>query len=197
MRTMQLQMIRKPSLFQSVLETAEEICRPTVNDDLTTQDIKNKGTPRHCTCIKRVFMNGVSLWNFRSGCQTSEVSRRCPYHPFSEPVVWWQYRLPFTQYWLSTAIDINLTIGSGAGGAAIPPFLRAVRVVPHDAPAFSVIDRLESRLDPFPRNKTQQDDTKAYKLAKMDLIGLFESGDASPSDIDHLGRDLFLVCQCN
>lgn len=87
---------------------------------------------------------------------------------------------------LSYAVDVSLTITTGAGGFAISPNL-AFRAIVSDSPAFELI------VDAIQSFRCQGGGLGLLKNLRVTLFRLFQEGKASPTDTDVYGDTIFHV----
>ena len=165
------------------------MCFEREDYSLELRRLEQRPIPQRCTCLQILKISLHSVFLSARRRPLLRGLSHCPFHPFADPVRCWRFRPTFLAIQISWALEINISIGRGAGGCAIPPFIRAIRTVPPDAPAFSAIRRLRRDLI----RKEMQDPGDAYEVAKLDLLRLFQSNEASPSDVTGSVTNLMIV----
>ncbi|KAF2234149.1 hypothetical protein EV356DRAFT_181625 [Viridothelium virens] len=188
LQDIQLQLLKKPALFQKVCEKSKEGGLED-EDGIAAVRVPEVGSHSQCcTCLQMLQISFDSPYSLKSWGQLEGGPCQCPRHPFADPIICWRFRLPFCTFLLSWTIEINISIGQGSGGTAIPPFLRPIRMVPPDAPAFKAMKRLRLTL----LREGETDMGRSYESARSDLLHLFRTRDALPTDINDRGRTLMI-----
>ncbi|KAI9689631.1 MAG: hypothetical protein M1820_010152 [Bogoriella megaspora] len=190
LRDMQLRVQTAPSLFASVCTEVDRIsacsdcnnCGPAENLPGRKGNLLDTKSSDRCTCRALIQTVHLSLKSCLFWSNNSRGDVRCPKHPFAEKVSCFSWKVPYCAWFLAKNIELNFSVSGGAGGVALPPFLRAIRVVPYDSPAFAAIFDIRD----FTRNNE-------IRQAQEEILDLFRTRKAHPSDTCPSGDNLLTV----
>ena len=201
-KSIQLGLIQKPSLFKSVYDHAKRR-KP---DDMTTNlvykttkfpsDAQMRRTWAGCACrywsrsqqySNWQASNSRTSWNFSMHSANRNHDRDCPHSSCVETS--WSMRLSLAccSKFLARAVEASLSLTRGAGGTALSPNLQFRCLVSYDSPAFGLMGK------PFPDDMTF-DDMKTVASQRVQILRqMFQDGKASPYDVDIDGNTLLHV----
>lgn len=194
-----MELLRKPSLLQSVCDRAAELQHSTnelLSDDrgspvgLGLAGVQSPSTAL-CSCVigstyeSRNWSKG-SLNLFRSSFISCIHQKGCPLRisPRKRTIIGTRYS--YCGLWLSQMLSFSISISRGAGRSTISPNLTFRAIVSDTSPAFSLFNF--GALDIAHSQKINY-----FTWATQELYRLFTEQKASPSDVSSKGETLLHV----
>lgn len=189
--SLQIGMISQPSLLRSVCDQYDEI-NNYPEPYLATPDIysrlrrstKNRGQCCGCqsslrgSASKSYYLALTRKLHWRMNLALHLLSHR-PSCPLLHTYI---ISAKGCGTLLARAVEVSITITRGAGGFSISPVMQCLRVVPHDSPAFKLVDWSSALKRGLVKSTTEFDNILLDNFSKIVL--LFEAGKASAHDVD-------------
>jgi len=181
-------LVRSPSLLKDTCDVIQRF-NPDFMDSSSNTTLSSFGGPLY-TCRARVrSRNQKGLTQSITVFHSTEVTHRrdCSWIKTAKRTTTLRLSLPFFTYWLNKIVQFTMTISKGAGALSISPGLTFYTLVPHGSPAFKIVDDLLY----FDTCELTNAD---FKGTIRQLGELFQTGRASPSDVNPHGFSLLAVC---
>ncbi len=198
--------------MQSVCQESDRLGYPS------TASLRSKSSPlglhyderfsrQTCSCNLNVIRTGSKTfptwnrfdlmpkpeWKLKIETQSSSHYRSCPFFATSAKTHTARICIKSCGVFLAGAIEVSIAIKRGAGGLSIGPKLQCAQVVPHDSPAFRLIEFDQVLFwHNCPINNMTQWDAFLHSKIKG-LESMFSAGKASPYDVDLNGNTLLHV----
>ena len=194
-----MELLRKPSLLQSVCNRAAELQRST--DELLSDDrgssaelgLSGVQSPSKalCSCMigstyeSRNWSNGF-LNLYRSSVISCIHQKGCPLRisPRKRTIIGMRYS--YCGLLLSRMLSFSISISRGAGGSSISPNITFRATVSDMSPAFSLFNE-------FSRKLAQIRNINYFTWVTQELYRLFTERKASLSDVNSRGETLLHV----
>lgn len=190
----QQQIFQAIQSFQQAGATSPRALPPATLQSLCDQQqhvnrqLRKHAPPRHapksksasCTCPQEA----PRRWKFFPRFQSHRFG--CPLYFQGEETTLFRRRYAFCNRFLGFSIQFNMNAISGAGGFTIYPLFEVRRVVPHNAPAFKLIDGILG-------NSYEPLGGHSLNSVMLRMQRLFKDGEASPRDTLSDGTTLLHV----
>lgn len=191
-----MELLRKPSLLQSVCNRAAELQRTTnelLSDDRGSSaelGLSGVQSPSKalCSCMigstyeSRNWSNGF-LNLYRSSVISCIHQKGCPLRISPRKRTITGMRYSYCGLWLSQMLSFSISMSRGAGGSSISPNITFRAIVPDKSPAFSLFDPVACDLEKI----------NYYSWVTQELYHLFTERKASPSDVNSREETLLHV----
>ena len=148
--------------------------------------------PRKCNCRPREFVQNSTSWSLGSASVSSAILTQhrsgCLFYARNVKQHRLSFNLKYTSVMLKIIARVSMSMKYGAGGLSLSPNL-TLRGMREDSPAFELFSRAE-----WEACHTVADATAKMNQVLLRLQQMFDSGIASPFDLDPEGNSLIWVC---
>ncbi|MCJ1467990.1 hypothetical protein MMC07_006616 [Pseudocyphellaria aurata] len=199
-KNLQMSLIQKPGLFQSVYDESSHLESPTDLSSYKKKDLLEhdsspasfKTAAQRCTCQPRIIRKNSSRthgkwfpresWNVAFYTANSTHRKGCPTLLDSSHTI--GLRFSYCGYLLARTLQASMSFTRGAGGFSISPTMSFSALVPSDSPVFRLLDFT------FSSKTSVQDMSRCFDLRIHQIVHLYETRAASPYDVDQDGNTM-------
>ena len=194
MKTLQHQLIDKPSLLQSTLDEVTFLNSRSIGRYKRYPKQMRHSRPLYPVCVCSVRQESKTQWIAGSNLQlftkvARTHSRGCPLFSSS-----WQTNTIGIKYVhaaapLRVALELSLTATRGAGGISLSPLIQVRGFVRDDSPAFKLVNEFNLKLGLSNAGDSELEVIKAMRQIRS----LFDEGKAKPGDVNTYGETILGV----